>query len=345
MADHPSRTSPRRPLRDRLRDADAGIRLGAAGEAYLSEAPPAALRAELAQLLADEVVDTRRLAAMSLGRIGLDAVPDLARALDPAQPAVVRIAGCQAAAALGPEAAPLSSSLCACLGAPEEPVRSAASIAVGRVGAHAAGPLARVLGESKEAGSLIAGADAAGFIGKDASGTKDALKRASEHRDPKVALACADALARVEGRPSSALPALVTASRADDEGVRAEAVRRIGALQRDGWGAASRLLESAGDPSPKVRAASALALVLVGVRGGDLLDALGRLLDDRDPDVRVCASAAAGHVREEARPLLPKLEALRRGAEPRVAAAAGAAAAAVEGREPPKPPARDFPPA
>lgn len=336
---------PSPPLRERLRDADAGVRLGAAGEAFLAEAPPSACRPELAQLLADEIVDTRRLAALALGRVGREAFPDLARALDPAQPAVVRVAGCQAAGAHGEEAASLAAALCACLKAPEETLRVAASVAVGRVGAPAAAPLARVLEGSSEAGTLIAGADAAGAIGKEASPTAEALRRASGHRDPRVALACADALARVGGRPSSALPALVTACRAEDEGVRTEAVRRIGALQRDGRGAGSKLLECSGDPSPKVRAASAIALALVGVRGDDLLGVLGRLLDDPDPDVRVCAAAAAGHVREEARPLHPKLEALKGGSEPRVAAAAGAAGDAVLGKEPPKPPARVVPPA
>jgi HEAT repeat protein len=336
---------PSPPLRERLRDADAGVRLGAAGEAFLAEAPPSACRPELAQLLADEIVDTRRLAALALGRVGREAFPDLARALDSAQPAVVRIAGCQAAGAHGEEAASLAAALCSCLEAPEETLRVAASVAVGRVGAPAAGPLARVLEGSSGAGTLIAGADAAGAIGKEASPTAEALRRASGHRDPRVSLACADALARVGGRPASALPALVSACRAEDEGVRAEAVRRIGALQRDGRGAGSKLLECCGDPSPKVRAASAIALALVGVRGDDLLGALGRLLDDPDSGVRVCAAAAAGHVREEARPLHPKLEALKGGSEPRVAAAAGAASDAVLGKEPPKPPARVVPPA
>lgn len=334
---------PSPPLRDRLRDADAGVRLGAAGEAFLAEAPPSACRPELAQLLADENADTRRLAALALGRIGREAFADLARALEPAQPAVVRIAGCHAAGAHGAEAASLAAALCSCLKAPEESLRIAASVAVGRVGAPAANPLARVLEESSEAGTLIAGADAAGAIGKDASPTADALRRASGHRDPRVALACGDALARVGGRPGSALPALVMACRAEDEGVRAEAVRRVGALQREGRGAGGRLVECSGDPSPKVRAASAIALALVGVRGEDLLGVLGRLLDDPDPEVRVCAAAATGHVRDEARPLLPKLETLKGGPEPRVAAAAGTALDAVLGREPPKPPARVAP--
>ena len=334
-----------RPLRGRFRDADAGIRLGATAEAYLEEAPPVSYQAELAQLLGDSSEDVRKVAALALGRIGPGAFADLARALDPGQPAAVRAIGCQAAGMHGPAAASLSAALCGCLKAAEEGVRSPASIAIGRVGAPAVGHLGRVLDESNEAGTLIAAADAAGAIGKDASGAADSLKRASSHPDPRVGMACADALGRVGSRPASALPGLLSAARAEDADLRAEAVRRIGALQREGRGAGTRLLECGGDPSPKVRAASAIALALVGVRGDDLLGALGRLLDDPDPDVRVNAAAAAGHAREEARPLLPRLEALKRGSEPRVAAAAGAACDAVLGKEPPKPPARLFPPA
>lgn len=334
------RAAPPPPLRERLRDAEPGIRLGAAGEAYLAEAPPAAYQAELAQLLEDPNEDTRKLAALALGRIGPPAFSDLARALEAAQPAAVRAFACLAAGAHGPAAAPLVAPLCACLRAPEEGVRSPASIALGRVGAAAVGPLSRVLDESNEAGTLIAAADAAGAIGKDAAPTSEALRRASGHPDPQVGLASADALGRVSGRPASALPALVSATHSSNEDLRAEAVRRIGALQRDGHGAGKTLLALGGDPSPKVRAASAIALALVGVRGDDLLGVLGRLLDDPDPQVRVSAAAAAGHVREEARPLLPKLEALRGGAEPGVAAAAGSACDAIAGKEPPKPPGR-----
>lgn len=335
--------APPLPLRERLRDAEPAIRLGAAGDAYLAEAPPAAVQAELAQLLADPNEDARKVAALALGRIGPPAFSDLARALAAAQPAAVRSLACIAAGAHGPAAAPLVAPLCTCLKAQEEGVRSPASIALVRVGAAAVGPLSRVLDESNEAGPLIAAADAAGAIGKDASPTSEALRRASGHPDPRVGLACADALGRVSGRPASALPALVAATHAADEDLRAEAVRRIGVLQRDGHGAGKTLLPLGGDPSPKVRAASAIALALVGVRGDDLLNVLGRLLDDPDPEVRVCAAAAACHIREEARPLLGKLETLRRGAEPGVAAAAGAACDAITGKEPPKPPGRIVP--
>jgi len=62
-------------------------------------------------------------------------------------------------------------------------------------------------------------------------------------------MACADALGRVGGRPASALPGLVSAARAEDADLRTEAVRRIGALQREGRGAGNRLLECGGDPS------------------------------------------------------------------------------------------------
>lgn len=329
-----------RPLRERLRDSEEAIRLGAAAEAFLEEAPPAAYQAELAHLLADPHEDARKLAALALGRIGPAAFTDLARALDAAQPAPVRAVACQAAGAHGPAAASLSAALCVCLKAPEEVVRMAAWVAISRVGGPAVGHLTRILDGSDEAGTLIAAADAAGAIGKDAGPAAEALKRASAHPDARVGMACADALGRVSGRSASALPALVSASRADDAGLRAEAVRRIGALQRDGRGAEETLLERCDDPSPKVRAASAIALALVGVRGGDLIGALSRLLDDPDPDVRVCAGAAAAHAREETRPLLPRLERLREDPEPRVAAAASAACDVLTGKEPPKVPAR-----
>jgi HEAT repeat protein len=329
-----------RPLEERLRDADEGIRLGATAEAYLVEAPPAAHREVLARLLADPNEDIRKLAALALGRIGPAAFGDLARALDAGQPAPVRAVACQAAGAHGPAAAPLAALLCACLKAPEEGVRIAAWVAIGRVGASAVPQLVRVLEESNDAGTLVAAADAAGAIGKDAGPAEDALKRASTHPARQVGLACADALGRVTGRSASALPGLLSATRSDDAEMRAEGVRRIGTLQQDGLGAGSSLLERCDDPSPKVRAASAIAVALVGVRGGDLIGALSRLLDDPDPDVRICAGAAAAHAGEEARPLLPRLERLLEDPEPRVAAAASVACDVLTGKEPRKVPAR-----
>lgn len=319
-----------RPLGERLRDADEGIRLGATAEAYREEAPPAAHQEVLARLLADPHEDIRKLAVLTLGRIGPPAFPDLARGLDASQPPAVRAIACQAAGSHGPAAAPLARSIGDCLSSPEEIVRSAASIALSRIGRAAVPEVIRAIDGAPGAGPLVAAADAAGGIGKDAAECADALRRAAGHRDPTARLACADALGRVTGRPASALPLLVEATRADDEDVRAGAVRRIGALQKDGRGAAETLFEKCSDESPRVRAAAAIALALVGMRGDRLLDALGRLVEDPDGDVKVAAAAAAGHLRGESAPLLPRLERLRVGPEPRPAAAAAAACEAIE---------------
>jgi len=323
--DFPSTPAPR-PLRDRLRDGDAAVRLGAAAEAFQRKEPPAELREELAALLADALEDARKIATLALGRIGPPAFGDLARALDPAQPAPVRAFACQAAAAHGREAAPLAGAIARCLESPEEALRDVAAVLLPKLGPDAVPHLLRALdSRSSSAATLVAAANAAGALGTEAAAAAEALRRSTGHPEPRVALACADALGRVTGRPANALPALVEASRAADEGLRAEAVRRLGALRRDGRGAERTLFERSGDPSPKVRAAAAIALALVGAAERELGEALGRLLDDAEPDVRVAAAAAAAHARDAGRLLLPRIERLRVSPEPRTAAAAKAA--------------------
>ena len=73
-----ARPAPAAPLRERLRDPEAGIRLGAAAEAYLADRPPADCRGELARLLDDPSEDARTLAALALaqqtGRLTLSLV-------------------------------------------------------------------------------------------------------------------------------------------------------------------------------------------------------------------------------------------------------------------------------
>jgi HEAT repeat protein len=319
-----------RSLRERLGDANDGIRLGAAAEGYLLPEPPTDLRDEFAALLTDPVEDARKLAVLTLGRIGPSAFPDLARALDASQPPAVRAFACQSAGSHGPAAAPLARPIGDCLSAPEEIVRSAASIALSRIGRAAVPDVVRAIDGAPGAGPLVAAADAAGGMGKEAAACADALRRAAGHPDPTARLACADALGRVTGRPARALSQLVAAARSGDEDVRAGAVRRIGALQKNGRGATETLFEKCADESPRVRAAAAIALALVGVRSERLLDALGKLVEDPDGDVMVAAAAAAGHLRGESAPLLPRLERLRAGPDPRPAAAAAAACEAIE---------------
>ncbi len=322
------------PLRERLRDADAGVRLGAAGEAFLRAEPPAEFLAELAALLLDPAEEARTLAALALGRIGPNAFPDLARALEASQPPAVRGFACQAAGAHGPAAAPLAGAIAGCLSAGEETVRSAASIALSKIGDEAVPHVIRAIESARAAGTLVAAADAAGAIGEGAGKAAEPLRRASGSPDTRARLACAEALGRVTGRPASALPVLLESARAEDAEVRAEAVRRIGTLQKDGRGGEETLLARCADGSPKVRAAAAIALALAGTRGVPRREALGRLVEDANPEVQVAAAAAAGHLREESLPLLQRLERLRGAPDPRVAAAATAACAAIEGKQP-----------
>lgn len=330
----PSTAPAPRPLRERLRDADPGIRLGAAAEAWSREASPAELRGELAALLDDPLEDARKVAALALGRIGPPAFDDLERALAPSQPPAVRAFACQAAASHGTAAARLAAPLASCLESPDGNLRGAAAALLPRLGPEAAPHVVRLLeARSSSAETLAAAADAAGRLGREAEDAAGALRRLGGHSDPRVAAAAAEALGRVTGRPASALPALVSLSRSQDETTRADAVRRIGTLRRDGHGAEREVLERAFDASPKVRAAAAIALALVGAGERELCDTLGKLLGDPEPDVRVAAAAAAGHAKETCRPLLPRLESLRTHPDPGTAAAASAASDAVAGRD------------
>ncbi len=339
MAGEPRVLPARGPLRERLGDPDPMVRLGAAAEALTSESPPAGLRPELGRLVTDPSEETRKVALLALGRIGADAVPELAGGLDPAQPAAVRIAACQAAAPLGEAASPLIGRLCGCLSDPEELLRAAASIALSKTGVNAVASLARVLETANAAEALVAAADAAGGMGKPAAATQDALRKAASHPDARVGLACSDALGRVSGKPAAGLPGLIAASSSREPAVRADAVRRIGALREDGRGATKALLERARDADPEVRAAAALAIALTRADRDQTLDALGRLLRDPDPGVRGNAGIAAAHLKTEAQPLLPDLERLRDEQDGRLAGVGRAACDAVTGKEPERLPA------
>lgn len=313
------------------------VRIGAASEALASKPPPADIRVELSSLYRDPDEKTRRIAVLALGRIGPDALGDIERFLDAAQPAGVRAAACQAAGALGPAAGRLAHAVAGCLAATEDRLRGAAWIALWRIGAASVPYLVQVLQSSNERGPLVAAANAAGAIGREARAAEDALRRGSAHSDPHVALACADALGRVAGCPAAALPGLVGATRAEDPGLRAEAVRRIGALQREGLDAENALSERAADPVPAVRAAAVLALALVGAPAQGLRETTDRLLEDAESEVRSAAAAAAAYAKESGRPLLPHLRRLGTHADRRTAVAARKACDVLEGNAVPIP--------
>jgi HEAT repeat protein len=266
----------------------------------------------------------RQLTAAVLGRIGAPAVPWLVRALLPEQPTAVRVIAALGLASAGPSAAGGIRELCRCLTAPNEGLRNAASVALGKIGAPAAASLELML-RFPDPNTLAAAVAALALIGPPASTTDGSLDSLAVRSPLPLQLACASALVRITGDPARGLPILLGAVANEDPAIRKLSLDRIGELQENGGAAAPYLIHSLGDPEPSVRAAAALAIARIRVPAAQSLPPLIMLLEDPAPQVRIHAAIALSALGREAAPSLPKLRAHTQDPDAKVAAAASAA--------------------
>ena len=106
---------------------------------------PAPHLRDVAASLVNQSEQERQLAVVVLGRIGEPAAEYLIRALDPAQPDIVRTTAATVLAGLAPPVVSAVRSLCRCLTSPEENLRTVASLALGKIGASAVPSLCLLL--------------------------------------------------------------------------------------------------------------------------------------------------------------------------------------------------------
>jgi HEAT repeat protein len=293
------------------------------------EVDPAPHLAGIAACLDHPEEPVRLLAAVVLGRIGANAIPSLIRGLVPEQPATVRVVAALGLASLGPPAAGGIRELCRCLTSPDDGLRSAASVALGKIGAPAASSLELML-RFPDPNTLSAAVSALAMIGPPAAQSAGSLDGLAARAPVPLQLACAAALARITGDPARGLPILLGALSSPDPAIRKLSLDRIGELQEAGGSAAPYLLHSLGDPDAGVRAAAALAMGRTRVPAAHSLPPLIRLLDDPAPEVRVHASIALSALGREAAQALPQLRAHGQDPDANVAAAANAAAGMIE---------------
>src|SRR5262249_42166846 len=118
-----------------------------------------------------------------------------------------------------------------------------------------------------------------------------ALVRAARGaRDPFTRMWAITALGRLGGRARAAIPALAHAWQAGPSGGPATpAAAAAQALEQVGVAARPALVAALGSPHARTRAAAAGLLGGMGPVPRAVLDALARLLADRDPAVRVQA--------------------------------------------------------
>jgi HEAT repeat protein len=285
--------------------------------------------ARVALLLDHAEEPVRLLAALVLLRIGEPAIGPLIAALAPEQPVVVRTVAALGLASIGAPASAAVRELCRCLTSPEESLRGAASVALGKIGPAAATAL-QVMLRFPNADAVAGAVSALALIGPPGAAAIPDLDALALRSPVPLKLSCAAALVRTSGDPKRGLPMLQRALADPDPAVRKLAVERIGELQDAAASAAPDLLRALADPVPGVRSAAALAVARARVPAPHGVPALTALLDDPEPEVRTMAASALTAFGHEAAPALPKLRALAQSSGTGPGAAANAAAAAIE---------------
>jgi HEAT repeat protein len=317
----------REPIQEKRGEPDQ-VLAGLAG-LLNPEVDPAPHMDGVAACLDHPAEPVRLLAAVVLGRIGANAAPSLVRGLLPEQPATVRVVAALGLASAGPAAASGIRELCRCLTSPDEGLRNAASVALGKIGAPATASLELML-RFPDPNTLAAAVSALAMIGPPAAQAAGSLDALAARAPLPLQLACASALARVTGDPARGLPILLGALASPDPAIRKLSLDRIGEMQQAGGGAAPYLLNALNDPEAPVRAAAALAIARVRIPAAQSLAQLIWLLDDPAPEVRVHASIALSALGREAAQALPQLRAHAQDPDANAASAAKAAAGLIE---------------
>ena len=313
-----------------LRAVEKHHRLAALGQLMAAEVDPSPYLADVALSLDHPEVSVRQLTAVVLGRIGAPAVGHLARALDPAQPDMIRIIVAGALANIGAPAAPAVRPLCRCLTASENDLRAIASFALARIG-PASVPALRLMLQFSDPGTVTVAISALSQIGPGAGESLADLEAMAPRAPLAVQIACAAAAARISGDGSRGLPLLLRALDHPDPSVRKQSLERITELGPAAHPAIPRILECAADPAPEVRAAGALTLGRIRAPASEVVPPMVRLLDDAAPEVRMNAMIVLASYGNAASAALPALRKWAGHTDEKISAAASAAIERISG--------------
>ena len=205
-----------------------------------------------------------------------------------------RSAAAVALGRLGPQGAAAVPQLAELLGDDDEEVRANAAWALGHVGPAAAEAVAELADALLDDSAAVRGraAVALGALGASAAPAAEVLRDGLRDADPASRAAMAGALWCVSGEAGEALPVLLEMLGSDDAPSRrqaAQALERVGPLAAV---AAPALVTALGDDAARVRAAAARALAAIGTADEGIIAALAAAAEDDDEDVRTAAGEA-----------------------------------------------------
>lgn len=299
---------------------DPSTRVRAASASALAAAGPAARGTfpSLLKALDDPQGAVRAAAANALGALGHDAVdaaPALARVLMDVEPAA-RAAAVLALAAVGLEAEKVLPLLARALGDPDLSVRRPAAAALLAMGPEARDAAGTVVGALRDADADVR-ATAAALLArlaplpeKEAAAAETSLALAAKDENEKARQAALAALGGIASPDGPGLAALRTALAGTNEGDSLLAASSLAKLGPRGRAAASAIETAFREGTPRLRAASAEALVRVLDDPGKTVPLLVAALKDKETDVRRAAASSLGQVGAAAGEAVPALMAL-----------------------------------
>ena len=250
---------------------------------------PAARAALLKTLRQETDPDVAASAAISLGKIGTEAVPDLLKLLEDSSEDC-RYHAAIALRQLRSEAVPAVKPLTKLLTSREADVRQAATRALAAIGEPALPALLETLREPEASfreGALI------GLTEMGSSAARAVKPIIAALQDKEIAVARQAALALGALGQAEAVEPLLQALQARDSLLRRYAITSLGQLGPTAKAAIPNLAEVLRGPQADLRDSAALALLRIGKESQP---ALRKLLADKEPRVRILALLVLGRL-------------------------------------------------
>ncbi|HYT87396.1 MAG TPA: HEAT repeat domain-containing protein [Gemmataceae bacterium] len=248
----------------------------------------------LVKALRDGNATVRHRAAWSLSLIGpqaRDAVPVLIDALGDANEQVRSLAA-TALGEIGASAEPACAALIKALGDPSAAVRAQVVQALRRLGAVAVGPLGKALTD-EQAAVRQGAAQALALLGAEAKEAVGTLADAVKEAEPEVRVAALAALGAIGPDAKEALPVLVKALEVKHLETQLQAYSAIMLISIDDPDKLAAILR---DVTQRMRWATPYLLRQFGPKAQHAVKPLIKLLENRDPNVRLAAAVALGHL-------------------------------------------------
>jgi HEAT repeat protein len=317
-----------RPIVERLPDPDETVRLAALGEVLSLSRIPQALIPHLADRLFDQEEDCCVLAILALGKVGAPGVPHLVQALSPARPAATRAFAAGTLAGMECDRAAAIPELCRGVLDPDQALREQSALALARIGAAAVPALCTALIQTT-GNARISVMQALGQIGPDAKDALPYLKQAAAGQPAEFLVELTCAVMKILQNGKAGMNFLLSTAAAVPA-LRASILEKIGSMgsiANESW---ASILPYLRDPSPEVRAVTAIALARMWMDHAEqvpagILDSFIQALEDSDPKVRANAGIALSAFGPCAERAIPALERHVADPEEQVAAVARAA--------------------